>query len=89
MKIYLYNLKLTGNILNNMENNIKSGTEILDEFFHNLGELKNVDPKIAELLKDLYLEGALTESRVKNGLEVLRNDNNSDDEDKVFTIKKF
>ena len=72
---------MTGNILNNMENTIKSGVEILDEFFENLGELENVDPKIAELLKDLYLEGTLTEARVKNDLEKLRNEKNSDNED--------
>ena len=64
-----------------MENTIKSGVEILDEFFENLGELENVDPKIAELLKDLYLEGTLTEARVKNDLEKLRNEKNSDNED--------
>lgn len=74
-------MKLTGNILNDMENTIKSGVEILDEFFENLGDLENIDPKIAELLKDLYLEGALTESRVKNEFEKLRNEKNSDDED--------
>ena len=72
---------MTGNILNDMENTIKSGVEILDEFFENLGELENVDPKIAELLKDLYLEGTFTEARVKNDLEKLRNEKNSDNED--------
>ena len=74
-------MKLTGNILNNMENTIKSGVEILDEFFENLVDLENVDSKIAELLKDLYLEGTLTESHVKNDLEKLRNEKNSDNED--------
>jgi len=72
---------LTGNILNDMENTIKSGVEILDEFFENLVDLENVDSKIAELLKDLYLEGTLTESHVKNELEKLRNEKNSPDED--------
>ena len=74
-------MKLTGNILNDMENTIKSGVEILDEFFENLVDLENVDSKIAELLKDLYLEGTLTESHVKNELEKLRNEKNSPDED--------
>ena len=73
-------MKLTGNILNDMENTIKSGVEILDEFFENLGDLENIDPQIAELLKDLYLEGTLTEARVKNELEKLRNEKKSDDE---------
>lgn len=72
---------MTGNILNDMENTIKSGVEILDEFFENLVDLENVDSKIAELLKDLYLEGTLTESHVKNELEKLRNEKNSPDED--------
>lgn len=74
-------MKLTGNILNDMENTIKSGVEILDEFFENLGELENVDSKIAKLLKNLYHEGTLTESRVKNELEKLRNEKKSNDED--------
>lgn len=72
---------MTGNILNDMENTIKSGVEILYEFFENLVDLENVDSKIAELLKDLYLEGTLTESHVKNELEKLRNEKNSPDED--------
>lgn len=75
-------MKLTGNILNSMEDKIKSGAEILDEFFDNLGNLDNVDPKIAELLKDLYFEGTLSEARVKNDLEKLRNEKNPDNEDK-------
>lgn len=80
VKIYQQNLILTGNTLNDMENTIKSGVEILDEFFENLGDLENIDPQIAELLKDLYLEGTLTEARVKNELEKLRNEKKSDDE---------
>lgn len=72
---------MTGNILNNMENNIKSGAEILDEFFENLGNLENIDPQIAEMFKNLYLEESLTEARVKNELEKLRNEKNSEDED--------
>ena len=71
---------LTGNTLNDMENIIKSGVEILDEFFENLRDLENIDPQIAELLKDLYLKGTLTEARVKNELEKLRNEKKSDDE---------
>lgn len=64
-----------------MENNIKSGAEILDEFFENLGNLENIDPQIAEMFKNLYLEESLTEARVKNELEKLRNEKNSEDED--------
>lgn len=64
-----------------MENNIKSGAEILDEFFENLGNLENIDSKIAEMFKNLYLEESLTEARVKNELEKLRNEKNSKDED--------
>lgn len=71
---------MTGNTLNDMENIIKSGVEILDEFFENLRDLENIDPQIAELLKDLYLKGTLTEARVKNELEKLRNEKKSDDE---------
>ena len=71
---------MTGNTLNDMENIIKSGVEILDEFFENLRDLENIDPQMAELLKDLYLKGTLTEARVKNELEKLRNEKKSDDE---------
>ncbi len=60
-----------------MENQIKSGKEILDDFFQNLKNLTNVDSKIAEKLCELYNQGKLTNINITNALINLRNDNGS------------
>ena len=51
---------------------VKSGKEILDDFFENIQNIKDVDPEIAKMLAKLYKEGSLTEKAVKNELEKLR-----------------
>lgn len=60
-----------------MENQIKSGKEILDNFFQNLKSLSEVDEKIAEKLCELYNQGKLTNINITNALINLRNDNGS------------
>ena len=60
-----------------MENQIKSGKEILDNFFQNLKNLSDVDSKIAEKLCELYNQGKLTNINITNALINLRNDNGS------------
>lgn len=59
-----------------MASNIKSGKEILDQFFNSLDKIENVDPAIASLLSKLYKENSLTEKALKNELEKLREDGN-------------
>jgi hypothetical protein len=68
---------LTGNILNNgtMEDKVKSGKEILDDFFDGIEEIENVDIDIAKMLSKLYQEDKLTDTNVKNELQKLRDGN--------------
>ncbi|RFN60307.1 hypothetical protein [Marixanthomonas ophiurae] len=55
-----------------MEEKVKSGKEILDDFFENIGTIKNVDPEIAKMLNKLYNDDKLTDTNVKNELQTLR-----------------
>ena len=51
---------------------IKSGKEILDEFFENIENLPGVDKTIAEVLKKLYKEEKLTQTNLSNALFRMR-----------------
>jgi len=55
-----------------MENSVKSGKEILDDFFENIENIENVDKGIAKMLADLYKQNKLTDVNVKNELPKLR-----------------
>jgi hypothetical protein len=55
-----------------MENKVKSGKEILDDFFTNISKIENVDKGIAESLTNLYNQGKLSDAYVKNELSNLR-----------------
>lgn len=68
---------MTGNILNNgtMKDKVKSGKEILDDFFDGIEEIENVDKDIAKMLSKLYQEDKLTDTNVKNELQKLRDGN--------------
>ena len=55
-----------------MDNKVKSGKEILDDFFTNISKIKNVDKGLAESLSNLYEQGKLTDTNVKNELSKLR-----------------
>jgi ferritin-like metal-binding protein YciE len=53
-------------------NNLKSGGEIVKEFFNsllNIAELGGDDKAIAQLVKNLYVEGKLTDTNLKNLLD--------------------
>ena len=54
-----------------MESKVKSGKEILDDFFENIESIENVDKDIAKMLTDLYAQGKLTDVNVKNELPKL------------------
>jgi len=58
-----------------MEKKVKSGKEILDDFFGSISQIENVDKALAESLTNLYKEGKLTDTNVKNKLSELRNKN--------------
>lgn len=55
-----------------MDNNVRSGKEILDEFFSDISKIDNVDAEIAESLSGLFKLGKLTDVNVKNELQKLR-----------------
>lgn len=63
-----------------MSNKVKSGQEILDDFFATIESIEGVDPNISKLISDLYSEGTLTEARIKNELEQLRIQEKNKDE---------
>jgi len=58
-----------------MNNKIKSGKEILDDFFSTIQQLDKVDKDIAEILMRLYQQGKLTDINLKNELQTLRDTN--------------
>lgn len=53
-------------------NKIKTGKEILDNFFSTIHEIDNVQSEMTDLIKSLYDEDKLTDSNLKNGLSDLR-----------------
>jgi len=58
-----------------MDNNVKSGKEILEDFFANISNIINVDKVLAESLANLYKQGLLTDTNIKNELQKLREKN--------------
>jgi hypothetical protein len=57
---------------------IKSGKEILDEFFDSVEEIPGVDSTIAAVLKGLYRENKMTDTNLSNALLKLREDAGND-----------
>lgn len=55
-----------------MEDKVKSGKEILDDFFDKIESIEKVDTDIAKMLADLYQQNKLTDTNVKNELQKLR-----------------
>ena len=55
-----------------MSENLKSGKEMLDDFFANISNIKGVDNILAKELQDMYSNGTLTEKNVKNAISKLR-----------------
>lgn len=55
-----------------MEDKVKSGKEILEDFFLNISNIDNVNKELAEALSNLYQQGKLTDANVKNELQKLR-----------------
>ncbi len=55
-----------------MGDQIRSGREILEDFFLNIGKIKNVDPLIADVIYKLYKEDKLTGINLSNELDTLK-----------------
>jgi Glu-tRNA(Gln) amidotransferase subunit E-like FAD-binding protein len=54
-----------------MNEEIKSGKDVIDEFFSEIYNINNVDEKTVEALVSLYDEGKLTDKNIQNALEAL------------------
>ncbi|WP_241280365.1 hypothetical protein [Chryseobacterium cucumeris] len=57
---------------------VKSGKEILDDFFKEISSIENVDKTIAESLAGLYTNGKLTDKNVVNELQKIRTENGNE-----------
>lgn len=55
-----------------MTEQIKSGKELLDDFFGELTHLEGVDPDVAQSVVQLYGDGKLTNVNIANELQRLR-----------------
>lgn len=55
-----------------MKETIKSGKEVIDEFFSEILNIEGVDDKTVELLVQLYGDDKLTDTNIQNGLEELK-----------------
>jgi hypothetical protein len=55
-----------------MDSKVKSGKEILEDFFKDIQNIENVDQNIAQSLSKLFEQGKLTDANIKNELQRLR-----------------
>lgn len=60
------------------ENKVKSGKEILEDFFKEISSIENVDKMIANSLAELYTNGKLTDKNVVNELQKIRTENGNE-----------
>ena len=61
-----------------MADKVKSGKEILDDFFEKITKIKDVDIDIAQMMNTLYQDNKLTDIKVKNELQKLREQDDKD-----------
>lgn len=54
-----------------MDKKIKSGKDVIDEFFSEIYNIDNVDKKTIESLVSLYDEDKLTDKNIQNALDEL------------------
>lgn len=52
-----------------MTEQIKSGKEVIDEFFSEIYNIENVDEKTVDMLVSLYSQGKLTDKNIQNAME--------------------
>ncbi len=56
-----------------MSHNVKSGKEMLDEFFSDTKNIEGVDEAIATMIQELYQQGKLsTDTHIKQALQKLK-----------------
>ncbi len=51
-----------------MSEDIKSGKQVLDEFFSEIMDIDGIDKKTVAKLSSLYSEGKLTDTNIQNAL---------------------
>jgi hypothetical protein len=51
-----------------MSNEIKSGKQVIDEFFAQIMSIEGVDKKTIEKLTTLHCEGKLTDTNIQNAM---------------------
>lgn len=54
-----------------MSEAIKSGKQVIDEFFAEIMNIEGVDKKTVEKLTSLYSKGKLTDTNIENAMEQL------------------
>ena len=52
--------------------NVRSGKQILDDFFNEIENLPDIDKKIAQLFAGLYSQNKFTDVNIRNELQKLR-----------------
>lgn len=65
---------MTGNTLNKtttMDNKIKSGKDVIDDFFAEIYNIPNSDKNTIDALVNLYSQGKLSDKNVQNTLDEL------------------
>ena len=55
-----------------MSSELKSGQEILDEFFSQITNIDGVDKAVADAILKLYKDGKLTNTNLSNDLSSIR-----------------
>lgn len=55
-----------------MSEKIKSGKDVIEEFFSEIPNIEGVDKKIADKLLELFRENKFTDSNIQNALEELK-----------------
>lgn len=58
-----------------MENKIKSGKDVIDDFFAEIYNIPNADKNTVDALVELYSQGKLSDKNVQNTLdEIVQNE---------------
>jgi len=61
-----------------MTDRIRSGQEVLDEFFTEIAGMDGIDNDVANIVINLYREGKLTDTNLSNELARIRQEKTSD-----------
>jgi len=60
------------------KNSVKTGKEIVDDFFDTIASIDGIDITIANSLAELYAQGRLTDRNVTNALQKIRQENENE-----------